>query len=806
MTQILYRRFGLTVFALAAFVVSSAAHAQPSSAATPATIPVTSVQPTPETAASAAVPLPDIAAQAEDTSADLREMLAPSDDDEIARGIADDLPGMMREINSRAVESAKILPQRPPLETLRALERGWIVLHGTLSDWTAELSRQTAALDQSMTQLDHLTSSWKQTADVARAAGTPPEINARIATLITQINTTRDALAKRRSDVLALQNRVSVQDIKVSEVLAAYKLVRQQMLERLYVKDSVALWSGGLLARAADSLTKEGADAVAVQMSTLKAFVSRQNGLLFAHAAILVLIVFGFQWAHRTLRSVVADEGGLKRAFTVFAMPISAALVVVVFASRWVYPEAPRILWAFMGTAALIPTTLMMRRLVPRSVMPLLYAILCFYFFDQLRAVLAALQVVPRLLFMLETSLGALFLIMFLKTLHRLRVGQTTALSRHAKFITLIVSIATAVFVVTCVANALGYLAFANLLGNAALNSAYYGVLMWTLVEIFDALIELALRVRPLILLGTVRSHAPVFAAYLRKLLVWAAIAFWLWFVLERLLISEQTLAIARAVLDFRLPVGSLGISLGDIVAFVLTVWASFLISRLVQFFLEEDFYPRANLQRGLPYAISRTLHYVILVTGFCFAMAALGVDMTKFTILAGAFTVGVGFGLQNIFNNFVSGLILLFERPVQVGDVIQMDDASGTVEQIGIRASIIRTGSGSEIIVPNGKLISDRLTNWTLSNRQRGIDIQIAVAYPADPKRVLDLLERVALDHPLVNKEPAPRAQLTRLGPEWLGFELRIWTDEIEKWTTIRSDVSVAVSEALTAENISLH
>jgi len=180
-------------------------------------------------------------------------------------------------------------------------------------------------------------------------------------------------------------------------------------------------------------------------------------------------------------------------------------------------------------------------------------------------------------------------------------------------------------------------------------------------------------------------------------------------------------------------------------------------------------------------------------------------VDMTKFTILAGAFTVGVGFGLQNIFNNFVSGLILLFERPVQVGDVIQMDDATGVVERIGIRASIVRTVGGSEVIVPNGKLISERLINWTFSDRQRSIEVAVSVVLGSDPERVIAVLERVATEHSRVLKQPPPEALLVRLGPDWMGFELRASTDCVEDWMKARSELSVAVTAALKAEGIAL-
>jgi small-conductance mechanosensitive channel len=220
---------------------------------------------------------------------------------------------------------------------------------------------------------------------------------------------------------------------------------------------------------------------------------------------------------------------------------------------------------------------------------------------------------------------------------------------------------------------------------------------------------------------------------------------------------------------------------------------------------LDEDVYPRAKLGRGLPYAISRTLHYTILLSGFLLGVAALGFDMTKFTILAGAFTVGVGFGLQNIFNNFVSGLILLFERPVQVGDVIQMDDIAGTVDRIGIRASVVRANNGSEIIVPNGKLISERLINWTFSSRRRGIELDVAVAHGADPKRVIELMNAAAVAHPRVEKSPPPQTLLMRMGPDWLGFELRAFTERIEDWVNIRSDLSIAINDALAAEHIAL-
>jgi small-conductance mechanosensitive channel len=337
------------------------------------------------------------------------------------------------------------------------------------------------------------------------------------------------------------------------------------------------------------------------------------------------------------------------------------------------------------------------------------------------------------------------------------------------------------------------------------LESSSLALTLYALVVILDDLAQLALSSRPLAALGMVRRHRLLLQRRIHRGLQLLAVVLWVLEVLQRLLLRDLLFDGAQRLLTAELSIGSIRLSLGDVLAFGITIWAAFALSRFVRFLLEEDVYPRVPLKRGLSYAISSTLHYGILMIGFFFAVAALGFDMTRVTILAGAFGVGVGFGLQNIFNNFISGLIVLFERPINIGDVIQIEDASGVVERIGIRASIIRTLNGSEIIVPNGKFISERLINWTLSNRQRSIELAVNVAQSSDVKRVIAALEGAALAHPLINKDPPPQALVVKLGPDSLGFELRAWTEDAERWMQIRSELAIAISSALAAEKIAL-
>jgi small-conductance mechanosensitive channel len=185
--------------------------------------------------------------------------------------------------------------------------------------------------------------------------------------------------------------------------------------------------------------------------------------------------------------------------------------------------------------------------------------------------------------------------------------------------------------------------------------------------------------------------------------------------------------------------------------------------------------------------------------------VAALGVDLTRVTILAGAFGVGIGIGLQNVVANFVAGLVLLLEHRIHVGDAIEAGDLRGDVREIGFRATTVRTWTGAEVIVPNGKLAGDRVTNWTLSDRRSRVDVDIVVAYESAPPTVLDVLRRTGEAHPRALAMPAPLAVCTGFRDYGLGFELRVWAARFEEAEGIRSELIIAVHAALAAAGIEI-
>jgi len=756
----------------------------------------------PQSSETAPVPIPlsDVSAQAEVAAARLHDIGVAFSSDRTAENVTADLPALAREIDVRLRETRRIAAQRPSLEMLGRLEVEWRRLRGTLSEWSRALGGRIERMESNIAQLDELSRTWQLTLEAANEAHAPPEVLQRIAVVMGAIGNMRQALDRRRAAALSVQNRVGLQDARITEALAAIGQARDDVFERLFVKDSPALWSDEARARAPNDLLAESRSSLDAQWTGLVSYAQRQPLHFLIHAALVLLLTALFYRARGPVKQLTNEPA----AAMIVEMPLAAALLLSVLCGRLIYPDAPRLLWAALLLLALIPGVMMLRRLINGNLRPIFYALVVFFFIDQVRALTAAVEVLPRLLFLAEM----LALVGFLGwLLYALRAGRglTAGSERSRKTIRVAAGCAFVLAAIACAANAAGYVTLANLIGNAVLGSAYLAIILYALVAVLEGLVALALSVRPLAFLGAVKRHGGLIRRRVRLGLQAAACVLWFLGTLNRLLLRDRLFSAVQSILAADLGIGSLHISIGDVLAFALTVWAAFLVSRFVRFLLDEEVYPRVRLGRGLPYAISTVLHYVILLAGFFAAVAALGFDMTKVTILAGAFSVGVGFGLQNIFNNFVSGLILLFERPVKIGDVVQIDDASGVVEHIGIRASIIRTPNGSEIIVPNGKLISERLTNWTLSNHRRTIELPIAVAQGADPGRVIALLERVAAEHPLVTREPPPQALVVKLSPDAVGFELRAWTVEIERWMQIRSELAINVSATLAAENIAL-
>lgn len=239
----------------------------------------------------------------------------------------------------------------------------------------------------------------------------------------------------------------------------------------------------------------------------------------------------------------------------------------------------------------------------------------------------------------------------------------------------------------------------------------------------------------------------------------------------------------------FGFTVGGVTISMSTIVVSIALFVVGFTVTRSIQRWLSKSYLPHTSLDPGLRNSISTILGYVGIIVAAMIALSQLGLSLDKLTIVAGALSVGIGFGLQSIVNNFVSGLILLWERPLRVGDWIDIGSEQGIVKRINVRSTEIETFDRASLIVPNAEFISGRVKNWMHNDRLGRIVIPVGVAYSADPQAVKKILTDVALSHREVLTEPPARVFFMRLGPTSLEFELRCFVD-VDSMLSVKSQL----------------
>jgi small-conductance mechanosensitive channel len=788
---------------LAAFVSAAPLAATAQSTNAPSTNAPTAIAPTP-------IAVGDVVTQAEAVTTQLQQTQADIASDTTIQDIEQRLQSFTVKIDGRVTQDARLLDNSPSLSLLQNSQAAWQSLSDDLSDAQKNLWDRLQILNTRLADLQTATQTWQATSDAAKKAKAPADTLDRIAQTLTAITGTSKAVETAQNQIYAMQNRVAAQAARATAGLTAVNNAMQTAWKQLFQRDHPPLWSGESLAQPEGGIFSVERQSLATQVMALNKYVTDKVGAIISQFLLFAVLVMGFFWLRNAVQARLAGEPSLAPAVQVLGMPAILAVLLALLISGWIYHDAPPLLQAGVGAIALIPAAILIRRLIEPELFPLLYATVAAYAYDQARFVIRPGGVLSRYMLIFELLAAAVFALLALRS-HKLAADRS-GITRAGKIVRAYLHIAFVVFVIAGFANALGYVHLSVLLGSdGMLQSSYGAVILYACVRVLDAVAASALCLPPLSSMLAVRKHHDLIYENIATAFRWAAIALWVWLALENFKLLDPLLTTVNdpdnGILWKKHSWGSIqGIQLAPIIAFPITIWASFLLSRFIRFCLDEEVYPHMQLARGLPYAVSTVVHYTVLLIGFFIALDALGIDLSKFAVLAGAFGVGLGFGLQNIMNNFISGLILLFERPVKVGDTIQIDATTvGRVERIGIRASVILLTNGSELIMPNGNLISNPVTNWTLSNCERVIEIPVNITSKADPRHVIELLINVAKAHPDVIKNPPPQAVLTQPGIATQAYKLRAWIDAEDEWMRITSDLSLAINDALAKENITL-
>ncbi|MFH1707502.1 MAG: mechanosensitive ion channel domain-containing protein [Planctomycetota bacterium] len=251
--------------------------------------------------------------------------------------------------------------------------------------------------------------------------------------------------------------------------------------------------------------------------------------------------------------------------------------------------------------------------------------------------------------------------------------------------------------------------------------------------------------------------------------------------------------------------IGAFHLTLAGLIKAYLTVTGATLVGRFVKVALIAQVQPRSTLDAGTTQALSNALFLLIVLAGYISALAVLGVNLVGLSIIGGGLAVGIGFGLQNITNNLISGVILFFERPINVGDVIDVKGTLGTVQQIGLRSTVVTTFDNITLIVPNASFIADTVVNWSWGDISIRLDVPVSVAYASDIDQVKRVLLEIAGAHRSVKRQPPPEVLFKALGGSALEFTLRVWLRDLRERMVVLSDINFAIIRRFRAEAIEI-
>ncbi|HME41697.1 MAG TPA: mechanosensitive ion channel domain-containing protein [Syntrophorhabdales bacterium] len=752
----------------------------------------------------AAIPVPEIATQATQVSNLLRTTLlklAPSSEIEKIQHL---LPRISERIDLRLADMAQFLEEQPTLEALQAQQQAWQQIELETSGWLKVLTERAVALRTAQNQLSDLKQTWAKTLDAAQASKAPGPVLQQAGQVLADINAAQAPLETQRASVLDLQSWVAKELSRCNTALSQIAEAQQLAVGGILRRDGLPIWKPALWARAQARLPIATRKVAADSYREISDYVSGSSGVPFRHFLILagLLLLFCGMRSHLH-RWKTSDEEG-SSAIAGLDHPYAASFLVFFLLVSGPLSEAAPAVKALCGIMAVAPMIRLTRPVIDPRVVPELFVLWVLFAIDVIRQAFAGALLIDQIILVFETMAGMAVFGWSLLLGHLRGIAVRATGSAQTRTLRVIAGVAFLILGAAMVAGVAGYLRLCRILASEVLAGGVTALALYASLRVASGVVAFFFRVWPLRLLHMVARHRDLLERRVHKLFIWIAVVTWAARSLDYVGLLQPTLSLGSAILETKLERGSISVSIGDIIAFFLTVWISYLFSSFLRFVLREDVYPRIGIQRGASYASSSLLNYIILALGFVVALGVLGVDLTKVTVLAGAFGVGIGFGLQSVVNNFVSGLILLFERPVHVGDIVEIDDLLGEIRRIGIRSSVVRTWQGADIIVPNADLVSKQVTNWTLGDSLRRIDLDVGVNYSARPDDVIHVLESVAGKHPDILQNPRPRGLFVAYGDSTINFQLRAWTDKFMEWPRIKSDLAVALYDAAHAAGMS--
>ena len=542
-----------------------------------------------------------------------------------------------------------------------------------------------------------------------------------------------------------------------------------------------------------------------VNMNTklLTFFVSRDP--LIHLLGILVLVLF-FSWIYTNKRKVLRVKESPQTIFNhakyVSFYPLTAAVIITFAIVPNFYDHPPVVVLEIFFTILILAILHLVKKTCPQGLYTFLHQLFWLTFIYSLSNLFVEVSNTDRVIVLLVSLLTTVISIRFLMTVKK-QPEDYLPYTRN------ILKVFIALQALTFILNVFGRVTLSKIIGVTAVYNLWLALGMYYMVQIIMQSLFLQLEANKNSNGLSSFIDFKMLQNKFRSILTVMASVLWL-------IMLTQNLSIEDAVFDhlqkFLTETRSLGgtntqFTFQSIIIFIAVIWFSSIAARIISYLYDVagknandiDVLKKKNRTSTL------LIRLGVFAVGFLLAVTASGFPLDKITIIISAFGIGIGFGLQNIVNNLVSGLILAFEKPVQIGDIIEVDNRSGTIMEIGIRSSKIATSDGAEVIIPNGDLISHHVINWTLSNNNRRIELIIGVAYGSDINRVKKILTDLLCNREEIMDNPAPLIFVHNLNENSVDFRLLFWAADIGTWLSLKSNVLTDIYATFAKEGIKI-
>ena len=704
------------------------------------------------------------------------------------------LPQYVTFIEQRKLLEQNFIIANPNRQKIDNLLIQWLGYRVHLESWQASINDSEISNEILRDRIADSEIIWKLTYENAAEEDIPYEILNSTKKLWNDYKRINTVIKDEKNKFLNLENKINNQVIVIDSVIDELNSLKNSDVYDIFYLRHLPFWEKSTEQSISNTPKKVGVESMSENVSSTIRYVESLGNALYLFLTTLIFLIVGLFLIKRSFLKYPiegSNENLLKAKEITVNRTVWGLLFLTLILLRLFFPNTPKLFQDVLVLFMLTCATALVRPYLNIKFKNIPYFFILVLFLDLVKTYIWLSSFEYRLYLLFEAFL-ILWILMYLTYSYRKTRNSKFVDSIFIRFIPFVYILV----IVSLISNILGYTNLTDFIIKLCIQGGDLTLIFYALFLMLNTMV-----------LGFMHYHFNTRSTQfnldnklaidlkLQRYIKAFTLLLWLFYFLNLFDIYRPLIAFFTDIFSEPFKVGDITFTLGMVLMFVTILAISYLITSIISFLLDGNelkiFF--IQLPKGVPAAISLVIRYFILAFGFVLALSVLGIDLSKFNLLAGALGLGIGFGLQTIVSNFISGIILIFERPILTGDVVEVNNLIGTVSKIGVRASRISTYEGAEVVVPNNNLISKDLINWTLSDNIKRVEILIGVSYDSNPSEVLKVLLNVVNENKEILQVPPPKALFDAFGESTLKFRLLFWV-HFQNGIQAKSDVSIAV------------